>query len=79
MEFLLTLYLERILQSQSAIWLSDSGIWLAFLKLNDSTMGTLTYPDLVTDETKEKAESLRYPKVYFHRIKYKDRDLYFSE
>ena len=58
-------FLARILRSSSAIWISNSGNWMAFMKLNDSKICSISYPDLETGSEEEKQEGLRYAKVYF--------------
>jgi len=56
------IYKERVLKSQSSLWLSDTGTWLAFLKLNDSRIGTLSFPDIENDKANEREEDMRYAK-----------------
>ena len=50
---------ERVLQSTSSMWLSEGGTWLAYLKLNDSLLSSVSLPSLDPD----RQEDLRYPKV----------------
>jgi len=56
------IYKARILRSSSAIWISNSGNWMAFMKLNDSKICSISYPDLETGSEEEKQEGLRYAK-----------------
>ena len=60
---------ERVLKSQSSLWLSDTGTWLAFLKLNDSRIGTLSFPDIENDKANEREEGMRYAKVLQIKLK----------
>jgi len=56
------IYKERVLQSSSSIWLSDSGTWLAYLNINDSLLSSLSFPSLDPYMTASRQEQLRYPK-----------------
>jgi len=55
------IYRDSILRSRSSIWLSDDGKLMAFLKLNDSLVPTLSYTQLDTIPI-EPENQIRYAK-----------------
>ena len=59
----LTNFSEKVLYTQSSLWLSNTGQWLAYLKLNNSKITTLSYPDVENDNSNENEDRLRYAKV----------------
>ena len=52
---------ESILKSEDAIWLSRDGRRLAFLKLNDTKVTSISYQKI--DNSAEQPGSLKYAKV----------------
>lgn len=56
------IYKERVLQTQSSLWLSNTGQWMAYLKLNNSKITTLSYPNLESGNSNENDDRLRYAK-----------------
>ena len=52
---------ESILKTEDAIWISKDGRRLAFLKLNDTKVTSISYQNI--DNSAEKPASLKYAKV----------------
>ena len=56
-------FVERIMKSRSAVWPSPKGSWLGYLKLNNSKVGSISYPIFESLDFLEEDFKIRYAKV----------------
>ena len=56
-------FVERIMKSRSALWPSPKGSWLGYLKLNNSKVGSISYPIFESLDFLEEDIKIKYAKV----------------